>query len=185
MATGHLLDTKIVNLNDILGNVSAAMQQKIMAEKQWLHPTVTLAAPKIAKGENYLQLPYLLLDYPRCFTKEAVFAVRTMFWWGNFFSCTLHISGSYKVLYQQALVANIAALQNNDFYICINKNEWEHHFLPENYVAANTLTEEEIKSILLQQHFIKVAAKFPLHQWNKMEVLLQKAFTDVLQLLKN
>ena len=55
---------------------------------------IVQSTPKIAKGENYLQLPYVLLDYPRCFDKENIFAIRTMFWWGNFFSITLHLSGS-------------------------------------------------------------------------------------------
>src|ERR1051326_3611882 len=48
---------------------------------------------KIFRGENYLGLPYLILDYPKHFSKDSVFAFRTMFWWGKFFSCTLHLQG--------------------------------------------------------------------------------------------
>src|SRR4051812_7539492 len=61
-----------------------------------LPDNVRLSVPKIYKGENYLQLPYVIMDYPRCFDKEDIFAIRTMFWWGNFFSITLHLSGIYK-----------------------------------------------------------------------------------------
>ena len=39
------------------------------------------SCPKISRGENYLGLPWLMLDYPRMFNKEKVFAVRTFFWW--------------------------------------------------------------------------------------------------------
>src|SRR5215467_3803243 len=56
-------------------------------------------SPKISKGENYSGLPWLMLDFPRFFEKEKVFAIRTMFWWGNFFSTTLHLSGQYKETY--------------------------------------------------------------------------------------
>jgi hypothetical protein len=40
--------------------------------------------PKISKGENYNGLPYVMLDYPRNFKKEKVFAIRSFFWWGTF-----------------------------------------------------------------------------------------------------
>src|SRR5215207_444248 len=52
--------------------------------------------PKISKGEQYAGLPYLILDYPRVSGPEGLFFIRHMFWWGNFFSSTLHVSGKYK-----------------------------------------------------------------------------------------
>ena len=45
--------------------------------------------PKISKGENYLGLPYIILDYPRYSDSEDLFFIRQMFWWGHFFSHTL------------------------------------------------------------------------------------------------
>src|SRR6187549_876336 len=51
--------------------------------------------PKISRGENYKGLPYVVLDYPRLFTSEHVFAIRTHFWWGNYFSVTLHLKGQF------------------------------------------------------------------------------------------
>ena len=48
---------------------------------------------KIFRGENYLGLPYLVLDYPKHFSKDSIHAFRTMFWWGNFFSFTMHLQG--------------------------------------------------------------------------------------------
>src|SRR4051812_25707955 len=52
--------------------------------------------PKISKGENYMGLPSLIFDYPRLSSANDLFFIRTMFWWGNFFSSTLHLSGKYK-----------------------------------------------------------------------------------------
>ena len=87
-------------------------------------------------------------------------------------------------MFQQNLISNISALPVNNFYICINKEEWQHHFEEDNYVALNKLTKAQIQKIAVQQHFIKVAAKFSLHQCNEIEVLLKKSFTDALHLLK-
>jgi hypothetical protein len=181
-----LTKRKIIDtVNILFGDLAQTMVQHVFEQKSKLPPAVILSTPKIAKGENYLQLPYLILDYPRRFDKENVFAIRTMFWWGNFFSCSLHLSGSYKTAYLQAVQNKTAALQKNNFYICINKEEWQHHFETSNYLPANALTQEEIKNILAQQRFIKIAAKFPLHQWDDVPELIEKSFTDLLQLVSD
>jgi hypothetical protein len=177
--------TIIDKVNFLFGSLAAAMQEQVLAEKKYLPAAVIGSTAKIAKGESYLHLPYVILDYPRCFDKENIFAVRTMFWWGNFFSCTLHLSGGYKTLFEQALLNNINALQQNNFYICINEDEWQHHFGADNYVLVNTLTAQKAASIILQQPFIKVSAKFSFQQWNEMEELLKNCFSTVLQLLKS
>ncbi|MGC4103090.1 hypothetical protein [Ferruginibacter sp.] len=180
--TKHKIIDKVYGL---LGNLATAMQHKITAADGILPPAVLAAPPKIAKGENYRQLPYVILDYPRCFEKENIFAIRTMFWWGNFFSCTLHVSGSYKTMFEHAILENIQLLQQNDFYICTGSDEWQHHFEAGNYRPVNDYDAVAFKTILQQQHFIKVAAKFPLQQWSAMEVMLEKSFLDIIQILKN
>jgi len=68
----------------------------LQANKQLLPEEVLQTTPKIYKGEQYRGLPYTMLDYPRYFSKENIFAIRNFFWWGNFFSITLHLSGEYK-----------------------------------------------------------------------------------------
>ncbi len=176
---------KIIDtVNILFGNLAEVLKQEVLKAENYLPAAVIASTPKIAKGENYLQLPYLILDYPRCFDKENVFAIRTMFWWGNFFSCTLHLSGSYKTDFLKSLQSNIGLMQSNNFYLCINKGEWQHHFETNNYIAAKSLTEEKIKAILLQRHFIKVAAKFPLHQWDDVPALLEKSFTEMMGLMR-
>src|SRR5690349_5675936 len=54
---------------------------------------ITFQGPKISKGDNYRGLPYVVLDHPRYFQKEDVCSFRSMFWWGHFFSFTLHLQG--------------------------------------------------------------------------------------------
>lgn len=175
----NIIDKVNVLFGALAGSMSYTLQQQSNVAA-----AVIASVPKIAKGENYLQLPYVILDYPRQFEKGNFFAVRTMFWWGNFFSCTLHLSGNYKQMYQQAVISNIALMKQDGLYICINEEEWQHHFELDNYVPVSSLSEEEIASILSQQHFIKVAAKFSLHQWKEIDVLLEKTFSAMLQLLK-
>jgi hypothetical protein len=184
--TDWILTKRIIidKVNMLFGALAGSMEQIVLAEQKIFPEAVVSSTPKIAKGENYQQLPYVILDYPRCFEKENVFAIRTMFWWGNFFSCTLHLSGRYKLQFAGALLNNIAVLKENDFYICINKNEWEHHFEAGNYIAVNALSPQEIHTIINGHQFIKLAAKFSLHQCNEMDVLLEECFSAIIQLLK-
>jgi len=185
--TGWILTKrKIIDTITLLfGQLAEEMQQLISTQHKHLPDAVIHSTAKIAKGENYLQLPYVILDYPRCFDKEHIFAIRTMFWWGNFFSCSLQLSGKYKATFVELLQQNAVVIQQQNLYICINQDEWQHHFEADNYIAANAITEEKLQALLSQQHFIKVAAKFELHQWNEIDVLLEKSFSAMLQLLKN
>ena len=139
---------------------------------------ISKSIPKIYKGENYKSFPYVLMDYPATFKKENIFAVRTMFWWGNFISITLHISGKYKTVFEK----NILNANKNDFFICVNENEWQHHFEDDNYKLLDALSAEE-KDIVKEKNFIKIALKYELHHWNMMQYILPEGYKKLEKLL--
>ncbi|RYG23967.1 MAG: hypothetical protein EOO01_43830, partial [Chitinophagaceae bacterium] len=91
----HWLLTKnsIMQKAYLLFGEAAASLQSALAGESGQGAEFFLPSPKIAKGENYKGLPYVMLDYPRHFGKEDIFAFRTMFWWGNFLSFTWHLKG--------------------------------------------------------------------------------------------
>src|SRR5436309_811352 len=80
----------IFTKNSVLQKVKALfydLQSELTAcrvESDELRRNVFSLSPKISRGENYQGLPYMVLDYPRKFTPENIFAIRTLFWWGNF-----------------------------------------------------------------------------------------------------
>jgi hypothetical protein len=113
--------------------------------------------PKISRGENYLGLPYLVLDYPRCFQQKNIFAIRTMFWWGNFYSTTLHMAGSFKDEYIAKTVRSYNLLTKGNYYIGINTEPWEHDFGSDNYKKISLLSREEFINICEKQTHIKIA----------------------------
>ena len=129
--------------------------------------------PKISKGEQYRRLPYVILDYPRFFGKEDMFAIRTMFWWAGFFSITIHVSGMYRSLLNMPELYKQVAEAGNA-YICISENPWEHHFEEDNYRLMASLTRQELQLLLTDKVFVKIAFRYPLEKWNEMESL----FTD-------
>jgi hypothetical protein len=138
------------------------------------------AIPKITKGENYNGFPYVILDYPAVFEKENIFALRTMFWWGNFISITLHLSGKYKKSFEKIILKNLK--NKNDFFIAIAESEWQHNFKEDNYKKASAINDGEMK-IIQQNNFIKVALKYELHHWNMMQSILPEGYKKINELM--
>ncbi|MEO7306552.1 MAG: hypothetical protein ABIR78_11165 [Ferruginibacter sp.] len=182
---GWILTKRVIidKVCQMMADMAESQKQIIEREKNWLPPVILRSTPKIAKGENYLQLPYVLLDYPRCFDTTNIFAVRTMFWWGNFFSITLHVSGIYKQLFRERILENTEAAMPGIF-ICINESQWHHHFEPNNYIPFKQLSAKEREALILEKPFVKLAVKFPLQQWNDIPMLLDSSFKAIIEMLK-
>jgi hypothetical protein len=114
--------------------------------------------PKISRGEQYKGLPWVMLDYPRVFGKEDVLAVRTMFWWGHYFSVTLHLKGSYLRSYLPVIMSNRGLLEAAGFWPGTSEDEWEHDHRPGAWEMGD-------------RHFLKVSARCELDQ---SELLAEK-----------
>ena len=129
--------------------------------------------PKISKGENYLGLPYLILDYPRFFKQQDIFAIRTMFWWGNFYSTTLHLSGECKAQYLRKIQPAYNILSQQNFSIGINEDPWMHDFTNDNYIPVISLNEEEFKNRCGEQQHLKIAKTIALNDDNVNQKLTE------------
>lgn len=149
----------------LLGNLSQQLQELVKKEAGSLAAEMVVSEPKISKGENYQGLPYAVLDYPRHFVKEDILAIRTLFWWGNFFSVTLHISGVFKQRYQQQLLNNLLEEGDGDIHLFTGTDPWQHHFGEDNYTAVVQLDREQIRNVVETGPFIKLACRYPLDEW--------------------
>ena len=133
----------------------------------------------ISKGENYKNLPFVILDYPSIFQKNDIFAYRTMFWWGNYFSATLHLQGKYLDYYRNKLLSNFSLLLNKDIYICINDSPWEYHFESNNF----EMLQPKHLEILEKKNFIKLSKKIPLEDYNSISQFSYDYFSHLLKVL--
>jgi hypothetical protein len=187
VATADWILTKnrvIQKINQLLSNVQTS-QQQLLQSCATLEKEVLTSSPKISKGENYKGLPWLVLDYPRYFNKEDVFAIRTFFWWGNFFSITLHLSGKYKVKYEKKIIRSFESLKEKDFSVCINEEQWEHHFEASNYLPVSGMNQLHFEERIHNGSFIKLAKKIPLKQWDDVEKKLLEIFGQLINTLKD
>lgn len=164
----------------------------VLLEKQeaWLRTEKTIffqqvlqSSPKISKGENYKGLPYLILDFPRRFEQEDILAIRTMFWWGNFFSITLHVKGTYKKQFEEKLVLAHELLKEEAFFVCINDHQWTHDFETKNYLPLAAFTKNDLEKIWSGKEFIKLAKKISLEEWHNAPDKLFNSFKQMIDIL--
>lgn len=168
---------------NLLGELQSGQQHTLSAYAHVLPTEVTAIAPKISKGENYKGLPWLVLDYPRCFKKGNHFAVRTMFWWGHFFSITLHLSGIYKQKYLGSIERSFGWLQDEQYFICTGAEEWEHHFEAGNYDPLPGMLPETFTGHLHNKAFLKLAKNYPLEIWDDAGEILLDSYSGLIALL--
>ena len=169
----------IKKAQELLGAVQENISDYIKTNAKIFPAEVIIISPKISKGENYLGLPWLMLDYPRYFDKENIFAIRTMFWWGNFFSTTLHLSGKYKELYSKNMINNFEELKKNEFYTCVNEDQWHHHLENENYKPVKEFSVAGFGNHISERSFIKLTKKLSLSQWDSAIQILSDEFVQI------
>ena len=140
---------------------------------------------KISKGENYQGLPYVVLDYPRIFGKEDVLAIRTMFWWGHYFSVTLHLKGRYREAALPAVRAALPRLAEAGFLLAVGEDEWRHELAADNYQRIGELGAAAIDEILTGHPFLKLSAHCALDNWNEAPEILLGLFRVLAEVLRS
>jgi hypothetical protein len=120
-----------------------------------------------------------MLDYPRYFAGGDAFAIRCFFWWGKFFSITLHLSGRYAEAYGMPVLHALLA-ENDLWHVSIGEDPWQHHFDNDNYARPS----KELLARLHGRRFQKFARKIPLEQWDEAHDFFASAFKELIALLK-
>ena len=121
---------------------------------------------KISKGENYMHLPYLVLDLPKIEGNNFPILCRTMFWWGKYFSLNVLIR---KDAYDMATFEK--KLRNNNppgIYILLNDKLWQQDLDSNDYKKITDWSEK----INIKGAYLKLSIK---HSIADMETLSEKA----------
>jgi hypothetical protein len=167
----------ITKVYDLFGELAADWTKIFGEHAANMGEEIVLFTPKISRGENYNGLPYVMLDYPRCFGKEDIFAIRTLFWWGNFVSITLHLKGRYQKQFVPLVVRNKSLLEKIEFVIVNGMDEWEHDINTANSIALSSV--DGSTADWLNRPFFKLAARVELSEWNEMKVILPKLYGEL------
>ncbi len=179
----HWLLTKnnIIEKTKVLfGSLAESLVNHTTRYQNHFPQAVHMCSPKVFRGD-YEGLPYVMLDYPRVFGKDDVFAIRTFFWWGNYFSITLQLKGRYHQQYLPALIKHKELLAEQGFHIARSEDEWRHDFEPDNYQPI--IKGDELFENTLNGKFVKLAVQVPLSHWNEAGVLIEKHHNTIIGIL--
>jgi hypothetical protein len=163
----------------LLGAVSTHIRHHPLLHT--LPQELTAVPPKISKGENYLGLPYVVLDYPRLFGKEDVFAIRSFFWWGHYFTCTLHLKGTWKAYYQHRLVDACKKGLLEQAIMNRTQEEWVHELNDDQWQPVTTAAFQQNEAGAL----LKIAFRCEVKQWNEAPDFFAKSVSVFLDALRN
>jgi hypothetical protein len=141
-----------------------------------LHPEVGLIPPKIAKGEAYKGLPYVMLDYPRYFTSQDVLAIRTFFWWGNYIAVTLHVKGRFMSYYHHAVLDHFELFKAEGYLLSVGDDEWDHDLTGKGYLPLSKMKASQLEDRLVNGFFLKLCRPFSLITWDELPTQLGNTY---------
>jgi hypothetical protein len=177
-----LKNSVIEKVNQLFGRLSVAQPEVISPLQRELEAALEVPA-KISRGESYRALPYLVLDYPRYFRPHDVMAIRTMFWWGNFFSVTLHLKGNYREHFSERILSRRQRIGELGFFACIAPEEWEHHFGEDNYLPVDLIEEDEWLELYRARLFTKLAKQIPIGPLEDVEAQIMTIYREISEIL--
>lgn len=167
-------------LMELLGLLNEELKKQNPEFHSILPEEVFSNAGKISKGENYRGFPWLVLDHPRIFKKEDVFAFRSLCWWGNEISFTLHLSGKYKTILSSP-EKRLHNLCGKGYFININDTPWEYHFEESNYRLLDDVLQSEFN---IHQHpFLKISKKISIDTAEELISEGSKTYSELIKTL--
>lgn len=187
MSDAGLLLQKKRLLNKLTGRLAAieASLRQILTNHEATLPAGTLQkAGKISKGENYRDLPYLVLDYPRLFTKDDILNVRLLFWWGHYFSMSLHLAGNTWQAKKQQVCRQATLLPIGDYFIQTDGSPWENDVAAACFFRVSDKLPAQQQAVL-EAPFVKFVTTLPLREAASLESFSIKTFKNFMAILKN
>jgi hypothetical protein len=160
----------------LFGGLSDAYRDE-MQKHPLLLTDAGVRSPKISKGEQYEGLPWVMLDYPRNYTGDDAFGIRSFFWWGNYCSITLQLAGVHQQKFSPAIRQWISAAPAN-WFIGNGGDPWKHHFRKDNYTPL-----DEWQGNINTLPFIKLATRISLHQWDALDDFFVTHYRELIRML--
>ncbi|OJJ23087.1 hypothetical protein BKI52_01690 [marine bacterium AO1-C] len=181
LLTKHQINEKLMQL---LEQTRQEIKQEL-AQLDFNFPAeIDIQNGKISKGEQYRQLPYWVLDYPRKYTQNDIFAFRTMIWWGHEISCTLILAEESWEKHHPIVLHNLLKQPQEDWYIGVNNTPWEYHFEEDNYQKLTDFESVNLTAELNKRRFFKISHQLDLNRLTELPSFALNTFQKALEILK-
>jgi hypothetical protein len=188
MGDGELLLAKrkiISKMADRFSVVEGKFRQ-IMLRESGLHlpPDTLVKAGKVSRGENYKGLPYLVLDYPRLMTRHDVLNIRLLFWWGHYFTLSLHVAGGFWQEKKPNILKNIGALTFEKIRFQVDGSPWENDIFSGHFQDLNP--SDSVQTLSIEKStFLRLSYHLPLNETPNLDEFATKGFKKFMSILKD
>ena len=181
----ELKHSSTAKLVELFGQLEVELKKVVSASGLQVD-NLNVSSGKIFRGGNYRGFPYVLLDCPRLFNRESVFAFRSMFWWGNEFTFTIHIQGEAWEKFKSSLISNFENLENRGILFCINESPWQYHLGEDNYIPLDSKQNmAQAKDMLQSKNFVKLSRKLAINEYENVIEVGKEALEFYLSLLND
>jgi hypothetical protein len=140
---------------------------------------IDLAHHKITRGERYKQMPYIVLDYPQIKGPDFNIVLRTMFWWGHYFTCSLIVKTSLLDLEKTG--KSIRKLKKTK--ILVGSNLWEQELEMDDYRKTSDLNKKQMTKLLEAANYLKLSRKISLRHYTSLTEHATEIYSELAKAL--
>ena len=88
-------------------------------------------------------------------------------------------------MFLEKIKKNKSLFAENDFFINITANEWQHSLHENDYVLLKEAEASAIEKNFAQHDLLKLSAKVELNQWNQSQQLILQLFRKIIKVLED
>ena len=178
LLTKHRVIGKVVGVFGALSEIYSGLLEEYA---EFIPMEITSVSPKIYKGEQYRQLPYVMLDQPRYFRHDDTFAIRTFFWWGNSFSIHLLLGGKYKQMFEERITSHLNDGSLETWYFGVSEDPWQHHFEQDNYLPVHQIKNKT--DVAQNGNYLKIGKWHGVTDWKGAFAFFIASYKQLLESL--
>ena len=172
-------DEEIKLLSDVeFFQAKARISEKIRQTLERLHQTfqaeldgIELLSPQgfdpravqFVKGENLEHFPYQYLDFPRHYTREEKFSLRSLIWWGHHVVFAIILEGPGVRRHKQNLINRYLNIADRGLCLCLSASLWEWKDGPGYTLELTGDRRSEAAAVLANRSFFKLARFVPMN----------------------
>jgi len=159
MQNGQIFDEK-EGITMRIQKLLVELQQSIkitLKPEEFLAPRNTdFVNGQLVRGERFHQRPYVYLDFPKFFSRQAIFTFRSFFWWGWDFVFAFVLSGPYLDRYKKNLLDHLDAIVGKGYYVSLAPDPWEWRKTSPETVEIAGRSASELGRLIKDMNYLKI-----------------------------
>lgn len=145
----------------VFSRVREGLLAHVKPERYLAPDGVDFTRGKLSGGEHHYDLPYIFLDFPRRYSRESLFAFRSLFWWGHHFLFTLILSGDLLPGYRERLFSGWNRLAARGDWIAVSPDPWEWRMTEDHVRRVRREGKNALEPAVRELPFLKLVHFVP------------------------